>query len=354
MPVTAMFMPSSLQVFLHPRPAVCGLPRWNVFRADPAAVTEAVYEIEKRRKVDLARSGLVPVGNIGDLHMPYSGEIGAQSLAEIVAHHPHMEEVVLQFEIVRVHFVDERERLGGSAEKKARNRVRADRLDEERHLRQGELVCGVAQVGDVGRMQQSGIDVRRRDTGEAVHLLATKLRSVFDCLAHGIPEFADTGRQTAYTAVAFLGIARGNVDENHLDSDVPRDSRELPLVPSVGKLDLDRLESRLRRRLEALGKLDLLEQHADVGAEARHRSRFFGLVPRNLLTCEQTCTRLRRAGAPTPGWLDRMVRTGVNSTRENSEGGALFLIDLGYQWVTSIPIFFALNSFACPSQPPRY
>src|SRR5882762_4270218 len=272
MPVTAMFIPSSLQVFLHPRPAVCGLPRWNVFRADPAAVTEAVYEIEKRRKVDLSGSGLVPAGNIGDLHMPYSGEIGAQSLAEIVPHHPHMEEVVLQFEILSVHFVDERERLSGSAEKKARNRVRADRLDEERHLRQGELAGGVAQVGNIGRVQQVVGHARRRNTREAIHLLATELLRVFDRFADRIPEFADTGRQTADAAVAFLGIARGNVDENHLDSDVPRDSRELPLVPSVGKLDLDRLEARLSRRLEALGKLELLEQHADVGAEPWHGS----------------------------------------------------------------------------------
>src|SRR5258706_12174378 len=262
----------------------------------------------------------MPVGNIGDLHMPYSTEVGLDSLGEIVSHDSHVKEVVLQFEIVRVHLVDERERLSGSAEKRAGNRVRADRLDEERHLRQGELVGGVAQVGNIGRVQQVVGDARRRNTGEAIHLLAAELARVFDRLADGISKFADPGRQTADAAVAFLGIARGNVDENHLDSDVPRDSRELPLVPSVGKLDLDRLESRLSRRLEALGKLELLEQHADVGAEARHRSRFFGLVPRNLLTCEQTCTRLWGAGAPTPGWLDRMVRAGVNSTRENSEG----------------------------------
>src|SRR5258707_3517145 len=206
MPVTAMFMPSSLQVFLPPRQAVGGLPGWNVFRADPPLVAEPVDQVEQGRKVDLARSGLMPVGNIGDLHMPYSTEVGLDSLGEIVSHDSHVKEVVLQFEIVRVHLVDERERLSGSAEKKARNRVRADWLDEERHLRQGELVGGVAQVGNVGRVQQGGVELRRRNTGEAVHLLAAELSRVFDRLADGIAEFADTGRQTAEAAVAFLGI----------------------------------------------------------------------------------------------------------------------------------------------------
>src|ERR1700704_6357959 len=102
-PVAAMFIPSSLQVFLHPRQAVFGLPRWNVFRADPALVAEPVYEIEKRRKVDLARSGLVTFGHVRDLHMPYSNEVRLQGLGEIVSHDPHMEEVVLQFEIGGVH-----------------------------------------------------------------------------------------------------------------------------------------------------------------------------------------------------------------------------------------------------------
>src|SRR5882762_8627508 len=99
MPVTAMFIPSSLQVFLHPRQAVCGLPRWNVFRADPALVAEPVDQIEQRREIDLSGSGLVPVGNIGDLDMPYSNEVGLDGLCEIVSHDPHVEEVVLQFEI---------------------------------------------------------------------------------------------------------------------------------------------------------------------------------------------------------------------------------------------------------------
>src|SRR5258706_6654973 len=192
MPVTAMFMPSSLQVFLHPRQAVRGLPRWNVFRADPALVAQPVDQAEQGRKVDLARSGLMPFRNIGDLHVPYSTEVRLDGPGEIVSYDPHMEEVILQFEIVRVHFVDERERLSGPAEKKTRDRVRTDGLDEERHLRQGELVGGVAQVGNIGRVQQGGVELRRRNTGEAVHLLATELPGVFDPLADGIPEFTHT------------------------------------------------------------------------------------------------------------------------------------------------------------------
>src|SRR5258708_26893088 len=130
-PVAAMFIPSSLQVFLHPRQAVFGPPRWNVFRADPALVAEPVDEIEKRRKIDLSGSGLVPAGNVGDLHMPYSGEVRLQGLGEIVPHDPHVKEVVLQFEIWCSHLVHQRERLGRVVQIEPWDRSRIDGLDEE-------------------------------------------------------------------------------------------------------------------------------------------------------------------------------------------------------------------------------
>ena len=137
MPVTAMFMRlsracfaiGSLQVFPHPRQAVFGFSRGCVFRADPALVAEPVDEIEQGRETDLARSGLVPAGNVGDLHVPDLREIRRKGRGEIVSHDMHVEEVVLQFEIGGAHVVNERERLGGSAEEKTWNRVRTDRLD---------------------------------------------------------------------------------------------------------------------------------------------------------------------------------------------------------------------------------
>src|SRR5205809_3303183 len=143
-------------------------------------------------------------------------------------------------------------------------------------------------------MQLRFINVRWGNARKTVHLFAAELSRVFDCLADGISEFTDTGRQTADAAFAFLGIARRDIDEHHLDPGVLCDLREPALLPGVGKLDLDRLEAGLSRRLEALGKLQLLEQHADVGAEAGHRW---------------------RVGASTPGWLTRMVRIWATSSR---------------------------------------
>jgi len=72
------------------------------------------------------------------------------------------------------------------------------------------------------------------------------------------------------------------------DAGALRDFAELPLAPAVGKLDLDRPEACPSRRLEALGKLDLLEQHADVGAEAEHRPK-----PRNSCSVTDLTKRAR-------------------------------------------------------------
>ncbi len=128
--------------------------------------------------------------------------------------------------------------------------------------------------------------------------LAAELSRVSDRLADRIPEFTGTRRQTADAAVAFLGIARRDVDEHHLDAGMPCDLAELPLAPGVGELDLDRLEAHLRRRLEALGKLDLLEQHADVGAEAGHRP-----GPRNRCSAADLPKRTRNKDGDRPEQL---------------------------------------------------
>src|SRR6266702_5869524 len=74
-----MFIPSSLQVFPHPRQDVFGFSRGRVFRADPTLVAEPVDEIEQAREIDLSGSGLVTAGSVGDLHMPDPREIDRKS-----------------------------------------------------------------------------------------------------------------------------------------------------------------------------------------------------------------------------------------------------------------------------------
>src|SRR5256885_5341357 len=105
MPVTAMFIPTSLQVFLHPRQAVFGPPRWHVSRADPPLVAEPVGESEKAREIDLSGSGFVTAGNVRDLHVPDPRDIRRQGRGEIVPHDPHVKQVVLQLEIGGAHLV---------------------------------------------------------------------------------------------------------------------------------------------------------------------------------------------------------------------------------------------------------
>ena len=110
-------------------------------------------------------------------------------------------------------------------------------------------------------------------------MLAAERLGILDCLRDTLAEFSNAPGQAADAAIAFLGIARRDIDEHYLDPGMLRDLREPALVPGVGELDLDRLEAGLSRRLEALGKFELLEQHADVGAEAGHRLEPRGLTP---------------------------------------------------------------------------
>src|SRR2546425_2171085 len=92
-PVAAMFIPSSLQVFPHPRQAVLGLPRGHIFRADPALVAEPVDEIEQAGEIDFSGSGFVTTGNVGDLHVPDPREIRRQGGGEIVRSEEHTSEL---------------------------------------------------------------------------------------------------------------------------------------------------------------------------------------------------------------------------------------------------------------------
>src|SRR5712692_11618076 len=180
MRVTAMFMrlsracfaTGSLQVFPRPRQAVFGLSRGNVFRADPALVTEPVDEIEQRRKIDLSSSRLVPAGNVGDLHVPYPREIRRKDSGEIVPHDAHVEEIVLQLEIGGACLIDDRERLGRLVQIEAGNGLRVDGLDEEGHAVEGKLARRVAEVGYIGFAKDRIVRIRRGYPRKAIHLLA--------------------------------------------------------------------------------------------------------------------------------------------------------------------------------------
>src|SRR5256885_12977363 len=208
MPVTAMFIPSSLQVFPHPRQAVFGSPRGRVCRTDQALVAEPVDEIEQGREIDLSGSGLVPAGNVGDLHMPDPRDIRRQGPGEIVSHGPHVKEVVLQFEIYGAYLVHERERLSRVVQIEPGDRLRTDGLDEQRHAVARQLGRRVAQVQYVGLVQLRYLSVRWRHTGETIHLFATERFGVLDRLRDAVAEFRDARRQPSDTAVAFLRIAR--------------------------------------------------------------------------------------------------------------------------------------------------
>lgn len=59
----------STQVRCGPAKAVDGARQRNVLTADPPGVTNAIDEVEQSGIVDVAGTGLVPPGNIGELHV---------------------------------------------------------------------------------------------------------------------------------------------------------------------------------------------------------------------------------------------------------------------------------------------
>src|SRR6266705_36008 len=143
-------------------------------------VTEAVDEIEQAWEIDLTRSGLVPVGDVGDLHVTDSIQIRRDGFGEIVSHDPHVKEVVLQFEIGGTDFIREREGLGRFVQIKPGNRPLIDGLDEQRHAVTRELARGVAEVRYISVAQLRSINVRWCNTRKTVHLLAAKCPGVVD------------------------------------------------------------------------------------------------------------------------------------------------------------------------------
>jgi hypothetical protein len=89
-------------------------------------------------------------------------------------------EIVLQPEIVGSHLGHDLDRLADAAEIEARDVEAVDRLDQQADSGRPQLIRGEPQIVAEGCPHLVGLDARRRDTGEAVDLLAAERRRVVD------------------------------------------------------------------------------------------------------------------------------------------------------------------------------
>ena len=113
-----------------------------VLAADPAGVADLVEPAEQEVVVDLACSGLVAAGIVGDLHMGDAREQCLHRRREFALHALHVVDVVLQPEVGLADFVEQGERLAAAGQVEAGNVVAVDRFDEQ--LDPGPLQFAVA------------------------------------------------------------------------------------------------------------------------------------------------------------------------------------------------------------------
>ena len=116
-------------------------------------------------------------------------------------------------------------------------------------------------------------------------------------------------------------VARGGIEQGQREAVGLETGCDLGGRRLVGVADLDALEARLRRRLEAVEKRQLGEQEIQVGAKAEHVSplacRSEGLVP-----AIQRATRAEQAD----GWIP-VTSTGMTQAQHHSVNPPSGVID---------------------------
>ena len=111
---------------------------------------------------------------------------------------------------------------------------------------------------------------RRCDAGETIDLRALQGGCILDRLADAVLKFADAIGQAGDAALALGPIAGGQVMQ-HLREPIRRGSSASVLLGvGIGEQVFDAVEACVLRRLETVEKVDLVEQHRQIGVEFRH------------------------------------------------------------------------------------
>ena len=129
-----------------------------VLAADVALVADAVEVREQEGVVDLARTRFVAPRVVGDLDVRDARDVLAHRRRQFAFIALRVVDVVLQEEVVRAHFLDDRDRLVGLVEPEARDVVVVDRFDQQLDAHFLQRGGGKTQVLDEGLAQQCIVD----------------------------------------------------------------------------------------------------------------------------------------------------------------------------------------------------
>ncbi len=210
--------------------------------------------------------------DVGDLHVADALEQPTGLLGEVALENLHVEEVVLQERVFGADFVEHLDRLRARAKEVVLRRVLAHRLDEELHLLAGKPRRGMAQVGDVGRMQLAPVRARRHDSGKAVQARTARRARILERALEGLAEGLLPARKAGRAVLAALRVAARHVVQHDLHARLAHRRSDVGRGEIVGILVLDRAESGAARGREPLEEADLGKEHRQIGGEPRHRT----------------------------------------------------------------------------------
>ena len=134
-------------------------------------------------------------------------------------------------------------------------------------------IGGPAQIVDIDALALALVRPSRPQPRHRVHERALRRLGVADRGIDPVAELLLAAGQRGEAALAAGPIAGGGVEQ--------RQRKAILLEPLgdglrrmiIGEEELDRLEPGPRRRLEPVEKIDVLEHHAQIGGEFRHRRR---------------------------------------------------------------------------------
>src|SRR5271165_72151 len=206
-----------------------------VFAADPAGVAEFVDAAEQEEVVDLAGSGFVAAGIVGELDVADAAKLRLDGAGEIALHHLRMVDIVLQLQVVGTHGCDDLQRRAGAIHEEPRHVAAVDRLQQQPDAGGFELGRGIAQVVDQRGAGRVRGDTGGQNTGEAVDARTAKRDGVVDGARHPGAELGDPPRMAADAALAARPVAGGQVVQHQGQSVGSQQVGELVVLEVIGE-----------------------------------------------------------------------------------------------------------------------
>jgi uncharacterized protein len=222
---------------------------------------------QEKIEIDLARSRLVALGHVGDLHVANASEEPLERAREIALHDLHVEDVVLQPRIRFAGGVQHIDGLRAGRQKEAGNAARVERLDDELDADFAEAARGVADVGDE-YVEVLAID--RRESGDAIEAWTAHRACVLDAALDAVAKLPLASRQAGDAALARRHVAARQVVQHDLNISGARRAREVRRGERVRKLVFDVAKARGTGGGEALQEGKLGEERREIGGELRH------------------------------------------------------------------------------------